>query len=278
MERVESPEEPWRYGDEASLYSIAEDSREDRVSVSASGALGASFGAFDTNEASSNAPNPGVELCIAEDERTRSSSDEIFYYHQPRGSRRLEWIGIACIVCTLMGGIAVSVFFTQYNREVSQSRSSASFKAGEVKNEDDVRPGEQEVAADETEVTDSRLTMAETHVLNALNQCPGIREALLDPETPQGRIYGLLVQEVFDGAKIDNFGMVGFADLHGEEFLKERYALEMLYDSTNGENWTRKGGWEIGSTASDPCSWFGVTCESSRILGTCAVTGVDLGA
>jgi hypothetical protein len=132
-------------------------------------------------------------------------------------------------------------------------------------------------AGDENDTNGSRLTMAETHVFNALNHCLGSNEALLDPSTAKGRIYGGLVQEVFDGSNIDDMGMVVFAELHGEEFLQERYALEMLYHMTNGDDWLQSGGWAVGSTTSDPCSWFGVSCERSRLLGTCAITGVALG-
>lgn len=44
-------------------------------------------------------------------------------------------------------------------------------------------------------------------------------------------------------------------------------ALEDLYTSTNGADWTNKTGW---LTNCDPCKWYGVSCSQGR------VTGLDL--
>jgi len=42
----------------------------------------------------------------------------------------------------------------------------------------------------------------------------------------------------------------------------ECQALEALYNSTNGANWTNNTGWLQTTT---PCSWHGVTCESGHV-------------
>jgi Leucine rich repeat N-terminal domain len=300
MARVDSPDQ-WRYGDEASLYSIAEDSREDRVSVSANNngqqpgsssggggvpnSIGVSQGGS-SQPRNANAAPVAVELCLSDEET--SSSDEVFYhYHhhsQQHGNRRTrccQLVGVACIVCTVLGGIVATVLFIEFNRTASESRSASDIKIGESASESSEGRVEaaDEPAADAVEDAprDSRLTMAETHVFNALNHCLGSKETLLDPSTANGQIYGGLVQEVFDGSSIDETGMVVFAELHGEDFFQERYALEMLYSMTNGDDWLSSGGWGAGSTTSDPCSWFGVSCGRSRVPGTCAVTGVALG-
>jgi len=40
--------------------------------------------------------------------------------------------------------------------------------------------------------------------------------------------------------------------------------LSMLYSATNGSGWTQNIGW---FSASDPCTWYGVTCTASTITG-----------
>jgi len=39
-------------------------------------------------------------------------------------------------------------------------------------------------------------------------------------------------------------------------------ALIALYNSTDGPNWTNSTGW---NTATDPCTWFGVTCNDAGV-------------
>lgn len=44
--------------------------------------------------------------------------------------------------------------------------------------------------------------------------------------------------------------------------LSECQALETLYNSTAGPQWTDKSGWLVTTT---PCSWYGVTCQSGHV-------------
>ena len=44
----------------------------------------------------------------------------------------------------------------------------------------------------------------------------------------------------------------------------EAQALEALYRQTGGEDWQDRTGWLTGS---DPCTWYGVTCEDDRMTG-----------
>jgi len=39
--------------------------------------------------------------------------------------------------------------------------------------------------------------------------------------------------------------------------------LVTLYNSTDGDNWTNKSGWNVTNT---PCSWYGVTCSGGHVL------------
>lgn len=54
--------------------------------------------------------------------------------------------------------------------------------------------------------------------------------------------------------------------------LQQLLAMERLYDSLNGANWTTKLNWVVREVTfmSDPCdnSWYGVICDDSkRIVG-----------
>ncbi|MEN8219781.1 MAG: hypothetical protein ABFS56_26225 [Pseudomonadota bacterium] len=44
--------------------------------------------------------------------------------------------------------------------------------------------------------------------------------------------------------------------------LTECEILVTLYNSTNGENWTRNSGW-LETNA--PCGWYGVTCNGGHV-------------
>jgi Leucine-rich repeat (LRR) protein len=54
----------------------------------------------------------------------------------------------------------------------------------------------------------------------------------------------------------------------------EREALIALYTSTNGANWTNRGGW-LGAAGSE-CSWFGVTCANSNRLTAVSLSSNNL--
>jgi hypothetical protein len=45
--------------------------------------------------------------------------------------------------------------------------------------------------------------------------------------------------------------------------VHECEALVALYNSTNGPGWSRNDGW---LTASTPCNWYGVTCETGHVV------------
>jgi hypothetical protein len=39
-------------------------------------------------------------------------------------------------------------------------------------------------------------------------------------------------------------------------------ALVALYNSANGERWTKNTGW---ATDTDPCGWFGIACTAAAL-------------
>ncbi len=53
--------------------------------------------------------------------------------------------------------------------------------------------------------------------------------------------------------------------LHGAAYAAipgdEKDALIAIYDATGGDAWTNKTGWK---TASDPCTWHGITCDAAK--------------
>ena len=51
-------------------------------------------------------------------------------------------------------------------------------------------------------------------------------------------------------------------------------ALDALYNSTSGDNWTDNTGWRLSDSDDHyaPCGWFGVTC------GSPGLDGVGIGA
>lgn len=245
--------EPWRYGDEASLYSIAEDSRENEKS-----------------EVSST--RPGVELCYIDDNLpatmaraktprefddalTKSSDDQIYYYRPEQASRRRRLVCGGLLVCLLLGAaIVCGVWF--WSRPDSSSRTvSATSQSGTA--------------------PDTKFILAQNYVYNALSACPGDPSLFLSSNTLSGPIFDGLVQRVYDGAILDErTGAVLFDSSHGDAFLQEAFALQMLYLYTFGDSWMQNEGW---NSDSDPCSWHGVDCAEPRNGGQCAVTALELG-
>jgi hypothetical protein len=55
--------------------------------------------------------------------------------------------------------------------------------------------------------------------------------------------------------------------------LLEQFALQRLYDATNGDSWTSNTGW---NTASDLNNWFGVTATSSTVVTEVALDANNL--
>lgn len=292
----------FQYGDEASLYSIAEDSREGKNSEftptkpNNNDVLNQSLGA--------GQEDLGIEICLEDvdvddDDNMTKSSDVVFHYMYPRHRCRL--IAAVCLLCLLVLAAVLAVIFTQVV-DTSQSRSQVS--SGISEKDGNGIPGattvvpqatdppsslaENDVSTTTNSPTQSPITdapiptptdtpttnaptedtgyeQAETLVKNALDECQG-GKSFSDPSTAVGQVFQSLVQEVYDGRS----GGV-FDEVHGEDYLRERYALEMLYRSTGGKDWNQNSGWLNG----DPCTWSGVECNT-RQAGSCAVTELNL--
>ncbi|MEO6287404.1 MAG: T9SS type A sorting domain-containing protein [Dyadobacter sp.] len=58
----------------------------------------------------------------------------------------------------------------------------------------------------------------------------------------------------------------------------DRLALIVLYNATDGINWAEQSGWSPASLpGTNPCGWYGVTCEGGRVTGlslnSCGLNG-----
>jgi hypothetical protein len=308
------------YAEEASLYSIAEDSREDRQSEytptrnshagGGGGTSSANLGGGQRCGRRGNDNNDdedelfGVELCL-DDELTKASDDQFRHYtHADR--RRCCIAAVSCLICcALLCALILSVTLTQLSER--NSRHNSSSKAVVAATANDV-PSDTVVSTTSAPATstsnanngggtgnstqqattalpslspaqsptvDANYLLSQNHVYSALSPCQS-SSSLVEPATPQGRIFASLVQEVYSSAiRNDTTGEISLnGDSSGTDYLREKYALEMLYTSTNGDGWTSSSGW---MKPSDPCTWFGVQCPTARIGGACAVTNLQLG-
>jgi len=82
---------------------------------------------------------------------------------------------------------------------------------------------------------------------------------LQDDSTPQGKAYDWFVIDDTD------------IDVCTYPTLLQRYALVVLYYSTNGKDWINKTDW---LSAKNECEWFGITCPEGSTL----VQSIQLGA
>lgn len=286
----------WQYGEEASLYSIAEDSREDHVSVASPGGLAAKdalrgnawvFGSFWPQEQdekpeqqqeevreqhpASNHSLPsamGVELSIAEDAKSFSDGSGEILYLYPRRRRWCRIMGGACVLClVLLAGALATAFLWPFGRNRGSSDTSTTSSIE--------KSTETEATGLSMDEEDTMLLLSENYVFNSIKECPGTSD-LFDTTTKEGIVFAALVDEVYSHATTDETtGSVTFNELHGAMYLRERFALEVLYHSTMGDTWLRHDSW---MNANDPCDgWSGVECASPRQPPACAVTGIYLG-
>jgi hypothetical protein len=115
--------------------------------------------------------------------------------------------------------------------------------------------------------------LADGLVYRALQYCPGMQN-FDDSATPQGQIFQKIVNEVVEQTVTDPGGFIIYPLDFGYDYLREKYALEMLYQATNGGEWIDNNLW---STESDPCTgWNGITNCTTRREGSCGITHINL--
>jgi hypothetical protein len=289
------PENPWLYADEASLYSIEEDSREDRTPDDFSPTpskqqemLSRKYGGgvmpndFNTKEGGNlsdldrDSGDVGVEVRFEadDDDNMSKESDDRFLFYDT-GLRRCRLVSAACVLCFFIVAVVLSVTLAQ----LSETRSRAT--VSKITNESPEGGDEPALQTDLPTVSpsaaapsqDAKYLMSENYVYEALRQCQGTG-TFFDEATTQGLVFLSLVDEVYNGTTMDATGAIAFDKLHSKDYLREKFALSILYTSTNGNSWFFKHNW---LSASDPCvDWSGVICADGRVLSSCAVTGLEL--
>lgn len=294
----------WQYGDEASLYSIAEDSREDRASEVPSMA---------GTETASSANHAGVAVemnwveASGESEGTSGSDSFYCYQHSAQHNSRRKYLVFACVVGIFMIAI-VSAVAVSLNKKDEVPRSNV----GEGVHSDDDRtvptnpspvpppplpetnPSPQtppfipqlspptaspSTAAPSTPFPTNAPThsgeymLADGFVFSALRKCAPTNK-LENPSTLEGKVYEKIVLELRHLLFTSEDGFVNYPLHFGVDYIKEKYALEMLYEATNGDQWTDNTGWMVES---DPCSgWHGIVNCRTRREGSCGVVHINL--
>jgi hypothetical protein len=291
------PENPWLYADEASLYSIEEDSREDRTpddfsptpSKQHQDMLSRKYGGgvmpidFSTKVGEvisyldRDSDDVGVEVRFEaddDDDNMSKESDDRFLFYDT-GLRRCRMMSAACVLCLFIVAVVLSVTLAQLSETSSRATVSKITNQSPEGNDEPAlqtdRPTASPIAAAPSQ--DAKYLMSENYVYEALRQCQGTG-TFFDEATAQGLVFLSLVDEVYNGTTMDATGAIAFDKLHSQDYLREKFALSILYASTNGNSWTFKQNW---LSASDPCvDWSGVVCANGRVLSSCAVTGLEL--
>ena len=301
----------WNYGDEASLYSIAEDSREEFMSEAARSRAGTDLASANNSNANNQvlandpvAANHVVDIGwdraadggagdgpMTDDEdeeevRSGTSNEPYYGYHNPR---RVKLAGAACLLC--MAVVAIILGVTLSNREDAVPRgavsdgvtvdefippptSTPSAIPSAAPNPSPVAVPVDDTTKPPTDVLQWIGILSDALVKEALDMCPG-RNLLDDPGTPQGKVFKSIMDEIFEGTEIEEDGSFTLPLHMGQEYIQEKYALGMLYASTGGDRWDVASSW---NTFTDPCEadWFGVINCKPRTDGDCAILYLNL--
>lgn len=120
--------------------------------------------------------------------------------------------------------------------------------------------------------SESAKLLVENFVWTALSLCTE-EDVIKNPSTKQNFVFRTLVDEVLAASTVNANGLVDIPLDIGFSMLMERYALGMLFVTSNGPGWIGKTGW---MSESDVCEWYGVDDCEQRTEGSCAVTGLTL--
>lgn len=283
----------WQYGDEASLYSIAEDSRE----------YGSDVFSMAGNDAVMDIPTHVVETNVQwvdddlDDEEIDSSGNRALggNVHNLKHGWRMKFglVGFLFLMAALAVLIGLLVSNSQDNPspngledeaeapgnapvalpEATISISPVSSPATSLPTEN---PSTQAFipSPSETPTYSISYKLANSFVTSALNSCADA-DLFEDPATVQGKIFQKLVLELFEETTVDVEGYIYYPLSFGDAYIKEKFALEMLYVATNGDSWDNSIYWK---TEDDPCAgWNGVQNCRTRREGSCGVIEIDLG-
>jgi hypothetical protein len=303
---MEEKFDPCYYGDDASLYSIAEDSREERQSDINSRASEVPSRQSDLNSRASEVPSKAnsrgigasgnaVEVRWVSNDGGKYNLDSDDGYeddYYPGGmpghsSRRLRMCAAVSIVFILVLAVTLGITLSQDN-DPSRSSAGSGVTVGDFTDQSPPVPttaspsASPSVAPSSSPSTQSKPTSSPTstsellavHYLKAILSSCTQEYILLDPTTLQGQVFQQLLEEEVATATVKGGGQIFFDINRGPDFILERYALMMLFLSTNGQDWFNADGWM--DSDSDVCDWFGVMNCSERSEGSCAVLDINL--
>jgi hypothetical protein len=326
---LEAKFDAWRYGDDASLYSIAEDSREGRQSDMNSRASEAPSRQSDLTSRASEVPSKANSKGIVPTTPT-SSAVEVRWMSQDGGkfnmasehsyeddyypggmpqhnTRRLRMCAAASVFFILVMAVTLGVALSQDN-DPSRSSTGSGVTVGDTEGgqpsqgsqnspipttaqttspsaspiTSSIAPASPSIAPTSSPSTQLEPTSTPTstseilaafYVKGILSSCTE-EYILLDERTLQGQAFRQLVEEEVATATVGAGGQIFFDLNRGPDFILERYALMMLFLSSNGQNWEDAAGWM--NSDRDVCTWYGVLNCSQRVEGSCAVLNINL--
>lgn len=271
----------WRYADEASLYSIAEDSREDREACEITSRAGPDVGNI----------GPKVEIQWTDhgmgetDVESHLSDEEMIQYDQyAHNSRRCKLLAGALLLAVLIVSVSLGVALSRPKGQPaaqsgsqttgsgsgvdvgtgngSQTNSSDSFGSGSIVEGPTPAPSSTSKRVVRSFVWDSVASCTEFTAISA-------------PSTYQYAAFEQLVKEITTASRVNSDGTIVIPTSIGQDEVAERFAMLMFFMSALGSSWTYNFQW---MSSQDTCKWYGVESCNTRASGSCAVTSINLGA
>jgi hypothetical protein len=203
--------------------------------------------------------------------------------HHGANTRSFRFMLVACLFCVAVAVTVLAVVLTADNNE-KEGDSDIGDPQGRDGSGDLLVPAPSPtisttVTSQPTaNYTDIIAQAAQEFAYESISACPYANtNEFFDLTVPQAEVFRELIIELKAAAKVDattNESVVEFESSHGMGYLLERWALLMLFFSTNGEYWERNDGWY---TDTDVCEWEAALriCEP-RVQGEAAMTYLDL--
>jgi hypothetical protein len=298
----------WRYVDEASLYSIAEDSREDRQSMTTASRTGSLATASRTGSLP-KAPQPHKEDeevasqvhvrwltgedMATQDELVLEEKDDAATRAMPvadgghallatgdeedsLGPRHNSRRSLLFVFFLLGAALALVISLTVYmgNRDRSSPPTVVSGGVAESDGQPDITAPTVSPSAAPTWVQDPRQ-----FVYDAVVSCPQTTVSdLTDLSMSQMEVFETIILQVQDMTTLSEDGILTYDSSIGVDWVLERWALLNLFFSTHGELWINNSGWYTRRGDGDVCSNFNRSPEPcvARTPGSAALLSLDL--
>jgi hypothetical protein len=225
--------------------------------------------------------------------QTSSSSSEDSYSHTlgyRLNARPYRLVIVACLFCVAVVSTVLAVVLTAADNE-STRPDDGSGGGNNINNDrdpedivDTLAPAPSPLLTMTSQPTANYSEIiaeaAQEFALESISACPyADASEFFDITVPQAEVFRELIIELKEAAKVqsdatDGNLSVDFESTLGMGYLLERWALLMLFFSTNGEFWDRNDGWY---TDTDVCEWETSLriCEP-RVPGEAAMTYLDL--